>query len=73
MASGQIAYAVLSFGGLLSMGDKLFAVPWKALGQQRAQVLRNALPPPHVMSALPLPRNSERATTCVGSYADGCV
>ena len=31
MASGQIGYAVLSFGGLLSMGDKLFAVPWRAL------------------------------------------
>jgi sporulation protein YlmC with PRC-barrel domain len=31
MASGQIAYAVLSFGGFLGMGDKLFAVPWKAL------------------------------------------
>jgi sporulation protein YlmC with PRC-barrel domain len=31
MASGRIAYAVLSFGGLLGMGDKLFAVPWSAL------------------------------------------
>ena len=31
MSSGRIAYAVLSFGGLLGMGDKLFAVPWKAL------------------------------------------
>ena len=31
MSSGQIGYAVLSFGGLLGMGDKLFAVPWRAL------------------------------------------
>jgi hypothetical protein len=31
MARGQIAYAVLSFGGLLGMGDKLFAVPWQSL------------------------------------------
>jgi sporulation protein YlmC with PRC-barrel domain len=31
MASGRIAYAVLSFGGVLGMGDKLFAVPWRAL------------------------------------------
>ena len=31
MATGKLAYAVLSFGGLLGMGDKLFAVPWKAL------------------------------------------
>ena len=29
--SGKIAYAVLSFGGFLGMGEKLFAVPWKAL------------------------------------------
>lgn len=31
MASGQIRYAVLSFGGMMGMGDKLFAVPWRAL------------------------------------------
>jgi hypothetical protein len=31
MASGRIAYAVLSFGGVLGLGDKLFAVPWSAL------------------------------------------
>lgn len=31
MASGKIAYAVLSYGGLMGMGDKLFAVPWAAL------------------------------------------
>src|SRR5262245_7886365 len=29
--SGRIAYAVLSFGGFLGAGDKLFAVPWSAL------------------------------------------
>ena len=29
-ASGEIQYAVLSFGGWLGMGEKLFAVPWKA-------------------------------------------
>ena len=31
MRSGQVAYAVLSFGGFLGMGEKLFAVPWQAL------------------------------------------
>ncbi len=31
MASGKVAYAVLSYGGVLGMGDKLFAVPWAAL------------------------------------------
>ena len=30
-ASGKIRYAVLSFGGFLGMGDKLFAVPWDEL------------------------------------------
>lgn len=29
--SGRISYAVLSFGGFLGMGEKLFAVPWDAL------------------------------------------
>lgn len=29
--NGRIAYAVLSFGGFLGMGDKLFAIPWQAL------------------------------------------
>lgn len=29
-ASGEIQYAVLSFGGWLGMGEKLFAVPWKS-------------------------------------------
>lgn len=29
--SGRVSYAVLSFGGFLGMGDKLFAVPWSAL------------------------------------------
>lgn len=28
---GQVSYAVLSFGGFLGMGDKLFAIPWEAL------------------------------------------
>lgn len=28
---GQVAYAVLSFGGFLGLGDKLFAVPLEAL------------------------------------------
>jgi len=27
-ASGKIAYGVLSFGGVLGVGNKLFAVPW---------------------------------------------
>jgi sporulation protein YlmC with PRC-barrel domain len=29
--SGQVVYAVVSYGGVLGLGDKLFAVPWKAL------------------------------------------
>jgi sporulation protein YlmC with PRC-barrel domain len=31
MRSGDVAYAVLSFKPFLSMGEKLFAVPWQAL------------------------------------------
>ncbi len=31
LSSGCVEYAVLSFGGFLGMGDKLFAIPWKAM------------------------------------------
>ena len=34
---GRIAYAVLSFGGFLGMGDKLFAIPWQAFGVDTAE------------------------------------
>jgi sporulation protein YlmC with PRC-barrel domain len=27
---GRIAYTVLSFGGFMGLGDKLFAIPWQA-------------------------------------------
>jgi sporulation protein YlmC with PRC-barrel domain len=27
----QVAYAILSFGGVLGMGDKHFAIPWDAI------------------------------------------
>jgi sporulation protein YlmC with PRC-barrel domain len=27
---GRVSYAVLSFGGFLGMGNKLFAIPWQA-------------------------------------------
>lgn len=35
MPSGRVSYAVLSFGGILGMGEKLFAVPWEALKLDR--------------------------------------
>lgn len=31
MDEGRVNYAVLSFGGFLGLGDKLFAIPWEAL------------------------------------------
>src|SRR5271163_2491096 len=29
--TGRVAYTVLSVGGFLGMGDRLFAIPWRAL------------------------------------------
>ena len=29
--TGNVAYAVLSFGGFLGLGNKLFAIPWSIL------------------------------------------
>lgn len=31
VGAGFVRYAVLSYGGILGLGDKLFAVPWSAL------------------------------------------
>ena len=41
--TGRIAYAVLSFGGFLGMGNKLFAIPWDkfALDEQNKQFVLN--------------------------------
>jgi hypothetical protein len=30
LPTGRVAYVVLSYGGVLGMGNKLFAVPWNA-------------------------------------------
>lgn len=29
--SGQVVYAVVTFGGVMGVGNKLFAIPWRAL------------------------------------------
>jgi sporulation protein YlmC with PRC-barrel domain len=44
LASGRVAYAVLSFGGFLGMGNKLFAIPWSALtiDQENRRIVLNA-------------------------------
>jgi sporulation protein YlmC with PRC-barrel domain len=36
LSSGRVAYAVLSSGGFLGIGDKLFLVPWNALQLDQA-------------------------------------
>ena len=39
---GRVAYAVLSFGGFMGVGNKLFAFPWSALrvhGSEKAVLL----------------------------------
>ena len=52
--AGKVAYAVLSFGGFLGMGNKLFAVPWSALRAGRGQ------------EALYSRRRQEEARECSG-------
>ena len=31
LASGRVPYVVVSYGGFLGLGDKLFAMPWRAV------------------------------------------
>ena len=35
--SGKVRYVVLSFGGILGMGEKLFALPWRAISYEPAE------------------------------------
>lgn len=37
---GDVAYAVLSFGGTLGVGDKLFAIPWSVLQSHATEATR---------------------------------
>jgi sporulation protein YlmC with PRC-barrel domain len=34
--ASRVTYAVMSFGGFLGIGDKLFAVPWESLNYDKA-------------------------------------
>ena len=36
---GIIAYAVISFGGFLGVGNKLFAIPWESLKSSRGNYI----------------------------------
>jgi sporulation protein YlmC with PRC-barrel domain len=38
--SGRVAYAVLSFGGFMGVGNKLFAIPWASLNFQTDDQIR---------------------------------
>lgn len=37
VTTGRVAYAVLSHGGILGIGNKLFALPWSALTVDEAK------------------------------------
>jgi sporulation protein YlmC with PRC-barrel domain len=38
---GEVAYAVLSFGGFLGMGDKYFAIPWSSFKHEHEGAMHN--------------------------------
>jgi sporulation protein YlmC with PRC-barrel domain len=42
-ATGHVAYAVLSFGGFLGVGEKFFAIPWAALTPKSGETERFVL------------------------------
>lgn len=35
--NGSVRYVVLSFGGFLGLGDKLFAIPWSAISYDKEE------------------------------------
>jgi sporulation protein YlmC with PRC-barrel domain len=44
---GKIRYGVLSFGGFLGVGDKLFAIPWDDLKLQAKEMASGEMPKEH--------------------------
>lgn len=58
---GLSSYAVVSFGGWLGMGDKLFALPWSALREVHPEPDRPERP-----DALELPLDKERMKSAPG-------
>jgi sporulation protein YlmC with PRC-barrel domain len=47
----RIAYVIVSYGGVLGLGDKHFAVPWQAFGQTDDRELSLAIDPEQLKSA----------------------
>lgn len=58
---GEASYAVLSFGGWLGMGDKLFAMPWTVLRSVEPDTAK-----PDSKRSLVLPLDKERLKTAPG-------
>jgi sporulation protein YlmC with PRC-barrel domain len=58
---GEASYAVLSFGGTLGMGDKLFAMPWSVLHTVEADTAKK-----DSARSLVLPLDKERLKTAPG-------
>lgn len=58
---GEPSYAVLSFGGWLGMGDKLFAMPWSVLRSVEADTAKK-----DSRRSLVLPLDKERLKTAPG-------
>lgn len=48
---GRIAYAVLSFGGIMGINEKLFLVPWAALASQRGETFILDIPKERLTNA----------------------
>ena len=67
--AGKIRYAVLSFGGLLGMGDKYFAIPWDKLSfVSKGQTSAGTLKEDHVVLDIPKDalKNRRASTRIVG-------
>lgn len=78
MDTGCVAYAVLSFGGFLRLGDKRFAVPWAALSLDTLNNhfvlnVERATRPPRPSTASPEPRPCGQRPRPVGTRpGPGC-
>lgn len=62
LQSGHITFAILSLGGILGLGDKLFAIPWEALGLDHEDKVVMNIDKTLLEKAEPLDKNNTSLT-----------
>jgi sporulation protein YlmC with PRC-barrel domain len=71
LASGSIVYAVLSFGGFLGLGEKLFPIPWQALKRDEGSLCFFLDVPKEVLEEAPGYDEDDLPKMCDHTFING--